>query len=150
MMKSTGVLRYDHTIEYGWRLVLDIDPGIGMFYRSLIPKSRPANPQAAKQHITIVRAQKPPKIEAWGRYEGEKVEFYYDPYIHEGSVYWFLDCYSLRLEEIALELGLSLLNQKPPVDGFNKIFHTTIANKKIVVQQDRKRKRMPRSGTEKS
>jgi hypothetical protein len=138
--KSTGVLRYERPEGYGWRLVLEIDPGIGLFYRSLIPKWKTANTQAARQHITIVRAAKPPKTKAWGKYEGERVEFWYDPYLHEGSVYWFLDCYSQRLEEIALELGLPLLNQgREPAKGFKKIFHTTVANKKALAQQDRKR-----------
>ena len=141
MFKSIGTLRYDRPDGYGWRLVLEIDPGISMFYRSLIPKWLPANPQATKPHITIVRAAKPPKPGAWGKYEGEKIEFFYDPYIQQGGAYWWLNCFSKRLDEIAEELGLSLANPyyTPPA-GYGKVWHTTIANVKQIVQQERKRK----------
>ena len=143
MIKSIGTLRYDRPDGYGWRLVLEIDPGIAQFYRSLIPKWYTAHSQAAKPHITIVRVAKPPKIEAWGKYEGEKIEFYYDPYIHQGGFYWWLNCYSKRLEEIANELGLVFIDHPgfaKPMKGYKKVWHTTLANQKPIVMQDRKRK----------
>ena len=68
MIKATGVLRYSRTENYGWRLVVDIDPGISMFYRSLIPKwlgrSTLDSPvlnygTRAKPHVTVVRRDKP-------------------------------------------------------------------------------------------
>ena len=143
MIKSTGILRYDRPNGYGWRLVLDIDPGIALFYRSLIPKWYTANSQAAKPHITIVRAAQPPNTKAWGKYQGEKIDFYYDPYIHQGGAYWWLNCYSKRLDEIAQELGLSLVNPffDPPARYGKKVWHTTIANTKQIVKQERKQKR---------
>lgn len=142
MIKSIGTLRYSRPDGYGWRLVLEIDPGISDFYRSLIPKWFTANPQASRPHITIVRVAKPPKTKAWGNYEGEKIEFYYDPYIHQGGAYWWLDCFSKRLDEVAEELGLSLTNPfyDPPAGYGRKVWHTTIANIKKIEQQDRKRK----------
>jgi hypothetical protein len=145
MHKGTGVLRYSHTDRYGWRLVLDIDPGISLFYRSLIPKWKTANPQAAWPHITIIRREQPFNTTAWGRYEGEVVEFLYDPYIEtDGHKYWWLNCYSKRLEEIAAELGVQFIvhpGYAKPVKGFRKVWHTTIANMKPIVMQERKRKK---------
>lgn len=147
MIKSIGTLRYSHSKEYGWRLVLDIDPGISMFYRSLIPKWYSINSQAAKPHITIIRRQRPNRTEPWGRYEGEKIEFQYDPYIHtDGKTYWWLNCYSARLEEIAEELGMELVNYIEPVKGYKKVWHTTIANMKQIHMAPRKRKSQKKSG----
>ena len=142
MIKSVGTLRYTRTPQYGWRLVLEIDPGISMFYRSLIPKWYEVNGQAARPHITLVRRAKPANTEPWGQYEGERVEFEYDPYIHtDGKTYWWLNCYSERLEQIAEELGMPLTNYTKPAKGYKKTWHTTIANQKQIVMQDRKRGR---------
>lgn len=141
MIKSIGTLRYTRPDGYGRRLVLDIDPGISLFYRSLIPKWFQANSQAARPHITVVRATKPPNTRVWGKHEGEKIEFYYDPYIHQGGAYWWLNCYSKRLDEIAEELGLSLVNLHNPPSGYGRrVWHTTIANTKQIEQQERKRR----------
>lgn len=141
---ATGILRYSRPDGYGWRLVLEIDPGISAFYRSLIPKWFTANPQAAFPHITIVRRGRPKDTRAWGRYEGERVTFEYDPYIQtDGHKYWWLNCYSHRLEEIADELGLEFIDHPgyaKPVKGYRKVWHTTIANMKTIVMQERKRK----------
>lgn len=148
MIKSIGTLRYSHSKEYGWRLVLDIDPGISMFYRSLIPKWYSVNSQAAKPHITLIRRQRPINTEPWGRYEGEKIEFEYDPYIHtDGKTYWWLNCYSTRLEEVAEELGMEFVNYIEPVKGYKKVWHTTIANMKPIHMAERKRKSPKGSGS---
>jgi hypothetical protein len=133
---SVGTLRYSYDPKYGYRLALDIDKGIGLFYKSLIPRWFQVNGQKYDPHITVVRYEVPPNLEAWGKYEGERVEFLYDPYIFKGTQYWWLDCFSKRLEEIREELGLPLPPASPssdfrqPIDGFSKVFHTTIANHK--------------------
>lgn len=139
----TGVLRYSRPDGYGWRLVLEIDPGISAFYRSLIPKWEVANPQAARPHITVIRRDRPKDTEAWGRYAGEVVQFEYDPHIEtDGHRYWWINCYSHRLEEIAKELGVTFGRDRyaKPVEGYDKVWHTTIANMKPITMQERKRK----------
>lgn len=129
--RSVGTLHYEHIPGYGYRLVLNIDRGITLFYKSLIPKWFQVNGQRYEPHISVVRNEVPTKLEAWGKYEGEKVEFLYSNYIHQGQDYWWLDCFSKRLEEIREELGLP--NEAPfhqPIEGYQKVFHTTIANNK--------------------
>ena len=134
--RSIGTLHYDHVPGYGYRLVLNIDKGIGLFYKSLIPKWFKATGQRYHPHITVVRNETPTNLEAWGKYEGEKVEFLYDPYIFKGTQYWWLDCFSKRLEDIREELGLSVdavslpAEFRQPIEGYRKVFHTTIANHK--------------------
>ena len=132
MIKLTGKLHYDHTPEYGFRLVLEICPGIPMFYRWLIPKWFSVNGLRAKAHITVVRREKPANLKAWGKYEGEIVEYEYDPDLQtDGKLYWWLNCYSHRLEEIAEELGMApFVNFTRPAKGYRKVWHTTVANMK--------------------
>ena len=86
-------------------------------------------------HISVVRKEEPIHVEYWGRYEGQEVEFRYGHKIYHGEVYWWLNCWCERLEEIRLELGLPVDSPytRPP-DGFAKTFHTTVANSKQLVQ----------------
>ena len=136
LFRSVGTLHYDHVPGYGYRLVLNIDKGIGLFYKSLIPKWFQVNGQRHDPHISIVRNEIPVNLEAWGKYEGEKIEFLYDSYLFKGTKYWWLDCFSTRLEEIREELGLSIdssalpAGYRTPLEGFRKVFHTTVANHK--------------------
>jgi hypothetical protein len=77
----------------------------------------------------VVRPEKeiPPLIRYWGDYEGEEVEFIYDPYPLEGNGYYWLNCWSKRLEVIREELGLPNVSKYSLMPaGFNKTFHTTI------------------------
>lgn len=130
MYKSTGILRYA-TGNAGVKLIVEVDPGITAFYKSLIPKYYVANPQKYAPHISVVRKELPPRMDVWGKYEGQPVDFYYDGIVREGTVYWWLDTYSVKLEEIRLELGLPVSSPYTlPPEGFSKCFHTTLANKK--------------------
>jgi hypothetical protein len=126
--KSTGILEYGEG-NSGLKLILKIDPNIYFFYRSLIPKYVGLNPQKYEPHISVVRKEIPLNMNFWGKYEKEKVEFEYNSYIHHGEVYYWINAFSKRLEEIRLELGLSLLNKYGEApEGFNKIFHITVGN----------------------
>ncbi len=128
---STGILRYGSD----YRLVLAADQGIVEFYRSLIPKAYYVQPSRWRAHITVVRTGKevPEILDVWGRYEGEEVEFVYSPEIHEGEVYFWLNVFCKRLEDIRKELGLSVVSRYTlPPEGFTKCFHMTIGNKKIL------------------
>jgi hypothetical protein len=134
LIKSQGVLHYFRGETGGYKLELSICKGIGLFYRSLIPKWYPVRGQRYEQHISVVRKETPKDLRAWGKYEGEIVEFYYDPEdVCSSDIYWWLNCYSKRLEEIRAELGLEpkWSATKPP-EGFGATFHTTIGNMKDV------------------
>lgn len=124
--KSVGVLRYS-----GLNLRLDVDQGIVELYRALVPKSIVLNRQAYRAHISVVRHEIPPKMEFWRRHEGEKIEFFYNPHVYNGKVYYWLNAFCTRLEEIRLELGLPVSSQYTlPPEGFVKCFHITLGNQK--------------------
>lgn len=56
-------------------------------------------------HITVVRKEVPPKMDVFGKHEGELVFFEYDTEIHHDETYYWLNAYSKRLEDIREELG---------------------------------------------
>jgi hypothetical protein len=130
--KSNGILHYR---KEGTSLgvSVSVDQGISEFYRSLIPKYLPSNRQKYPAHITVVRIhkEKPKNMGSWGKYEGKKINFQYSSYVHDGSVYWWLNAFSVELEEIRRELGLPVTSEytRPP-EGFIKCFHITLSNKK--------------------
>lgn len=127
--KSIGVLRYENAKNYDYKLALYIDPEISRYYRALIPKWIKSSPQMYPPHISIVRKEIPPNLEFWGKYEGKKIEFEYEPVIKFGRVYCWLDCFCNRLEEIRLELGLPVDSRYTlPPEGFRKCFHSTLGN----------------------
>jgi len=133
LIQSSGILTYQG--EYCVKLL--IDQNILNYYFSLIPKYFNAQKQAWPAHITVVREKKgleieiPKSFEPLGKYEGEKIDFCYRPVIIWENAYFWLNCYSARLEEIRRELGLPTKSQiTTPPEGFNKTFHSTVGNKK--------------------
>lgn len=127
--EATGQLQYSKD----WRLVVRVDQGTADYYRSLIPKWQPCQRPRWPAHITVVRQEKetPVHKEHWWKYNHQEVKFIYSPYIHQGTVYYWLNAYCKRLEEIRVELGLPVHSQYTlPPEGFKKNFHITIANMK--------------------
>jgi hypothetical protein len=131
LYESVGTLNYKHEEGYGYRLVVDIDPEISRYYRSLIPKWHSFNSQMYSPHISVVRHETPARLEFWEKYQGDAIQFVYSNVIQRGEVYWWLNVFSKKLEEIRIELGLPVDSPytRPP-DGFEKCFHTTLANSK--------------------
>jgi len=131
--KSKGTLRYSHTGDAGFKLVLEVDPGIASFCRSMMPKYITLNPQRYAPHISVVRHEHSVNMEYWGKYEGQQVEFEYTNYVHNGRVYWWINAFSTRLEEIRAELGLTVHDKyTQPPDGYTKCFHITLGNTKPI------------------
>lgn len=133
LYKSTGVLNYSNS--NGYRLALDIDQGIADFYRNLIPKHIQINRPRWPAHTTVVRAEKeiPKNLDVWGKYQDQSIDFWYSPTIHHGKIYFWLNTFCVRLEDIRRELGLPVVSQYTlPPAGFTKCFHMTIANQKTV------------------
>ena len=129
MYISTGQLHYSLGAYH--RLVVNIDPEIGRYYRSLFPKYVQINSPLYPAHISVVRHEIVPNLSLWGKYEGEPIVFCYDGAIHSNGTYYWLDCFCRRLEEIRQELGLVVesLYTTPP-EGFLKVWHTTLGNTK--------------------
>lgn len=124
LFTSVGFLHYEEN-----KAIVEVDQGIVDFYRFLIPKYYYAKPQKYKAHISVVRKETPPNMQCWGKYEGEQIEFHYSNIIHYDNVYFWLNAFCKRLEEIRLELGLPVSSPYTlPPAGFDKCFHISVAN----------------------
>lgn len=126
---STGILHYSDGSE-GPRLVVEVDPGIVDFARSLVPPSVKLNRQRYDPHITVVRKEDIPNLAEWGRYDGESLLFRYDSRVQAGHTYWWLRAWSDELVEVRRSLGLPDLSWgcRPPDN--EDCFHITIGNTK--------------------
>lgn len=132
LLESKGVLRYK-IVDVGYRLVVEADQQLADYYRALIPKYKNVNRQRYGAHISVVRKETPVNLDFWGKYEGLEIDFLYDTEVKWGTVYYWINCFSKKLEEIRTELGLPVSSQytRPP-DSFIKCFHLTIGNSKSV------------------
>jgi hypothetical protein len=125
LFKSIGKLRYGYS-----NLVLDVDQEIVRYYRALLPKTIRTNSQMYDAHISVVRKEEP-NMAFWRKYEGELVEFQYSHEVRNGTLYYWVDAFSKRLEEIRAELGLPVHSPYiTPPEGFLHTFHVTIGNTK--------------------
>lgn len=132
LIKATGTLHYYRGANGGYKLEVRLCKGIGMFYRSLIPKWFNVLGQRYEQHISVVRKETPKNLKAWGIHEGKTVTIWYDPEnICHNDTYWWLNVFSLDCERLREELGLKpKWSDTPPLPGFGATFHTTLGNTK--------------------
>lgn len=131
LYNSIGVLKYDVISDYGYRLVLEIEQDIVDYYYSLIPKYYEVKSQQYKAHISVVRKETPSNLYYWGKYQDRSINYSWSPTIYYEYPYWWLDCFSLELEEIRKELGLWYQGKYTiPPKPYNKFFHCTVANNK--------------------
>jgi hypothetical protein len=127
MFTSTGILKY-HVNPY--KLIVEVDQGISDYYRSTIPKYFKTNKQLYPAHISVVRKEIPPNLDAWNKYQDKEIEFYYEHYVYSDNTYWWINIFCNELEFIRQELGLPIasgITRSP--DGKHK-FHMTIGNTK--------------------
>ncbi len=129
LYKGTGKLRYGNK-----SLILDTDQGIVDYYKAMIPKYyTDITRQRHPAHISVIRNEVIPTMGLWRKYEDEIVDFEYSGFIRNGEIYWWLDAFSVRLEEIRAELGLYVVDQfTTPPSGYLKTFHITLGNWKHV------------------
>lgn len=127
MFRSSGQLRYSMG-THGPRLVLEIDPQITDYARSLFRLHRPINKPRYPAHITLVREETIPHPALWGKREGETVWFNYDSAIRTDETYCWLRVWSEELLRVRTDLGLPPLSWgcRPPTG--EDCFHTTIGN----------------------
>ena len=113
MFQATGRIRYsEHKEDAKWWMVVDCDPEIGKYYRSLFAIThyhcktlfRPA----WEAHISVIRGEKPPndKCHLWRKYDGQLVKYYYDSQARGDDVYVWLDVECDFLLDIREEMGL--------------------------------------------
>lgn len=128
MFQSSGVVHYDTDNVQHPKLVVLVDTELARYYRSLLPKSIKINLPLYAPHISVVRKEAVVS-DKWGIYEGRQIQFYYDGVVHMGTVYCWLNIFSVELEAIRLELGLPVHSPYTlPPEGFKKCFHCTLGN----------------------
>lgn len=127
---SKGILRYEIVPGYGYRAVVEIDEEISNFARALIPKSIRWNRPLYAPHISVIRKETPRNLYVWGAYQGEEIPFEYDSTLFNDATYWWLRCWSRRLETIREELGLPTHTSYTRAPDGAQCFHTTVANTK--------------------
>lgn len=129
LYQSTGTLRYS---DSPYKLVVEADPQLAAYYRALVPRWIDLCAPRYPAHVTVVRNEDSVILEAWRRHEGEQIEFEYSPVVRFGEIYYWLDVFCVRLEEIRRELGLLATSRftRPP-DGYSRWFHLTIGNLKV-------------------
>lgn len=136
-MKSRGTLRYSPKLNGSlerrdggstkWWLVIDVDPGIGKYYRELFSMYRfrtcKIQRPAWEAHISVIRDEEPADEYKpfWEKYNGCEVDFDYDPLnVGQNEIYvWFGVRCDFALD-IRTELGL-------PRDPYFPL-HLTIGN----------------------
>ncbi len=130
LYKAKGTLHYS---EGKW-LKLHVPHSIILYYKWWINKALHVKVSTPTHgaHITVVtgkcnpitRVPYEPIVDKknWGKYENQSVSFTYDPYIHEGDVYFWTTVYSEELGDIREELGLPRERYHP--------YHITVGNKK--------------------
>ncbi len=130
LFESKGFLHYECD-RSGYKLHLIIDKDIVNYYYSLAPKYLNLKRQAFRPHISVVRNEQIPNLHLWGKHEGKSVDFVYSSNIYYSDIYFWMDCFSLQLEEIRRELGLTQrfkFDVVPP--PYTQLFHITIGNLK--------------------
>ncbi len=127
MFRSIGTFQYGP----GIRAVLWVDQELADYYRRLIPKYHYAQKPMYPAHITVVRTAKetPTKMDAWGKYEGEQIEFDYQDEVLNDGTYFYLRVKSERLGDIREELGLPRY-RFGDLGADMKCYHVTVANMK--------------------
>lgn len=127
MYTSSGVLVYSQNPT---KLIVEVDSEIARYYYSLVPKYVKLNKPMFTAHISVVRNIEPPNMQFWGKYQGVLIEFQYESFIYNDELYYWLNVYSLELEEIRMELGLKPFGDVTwSPDGRHK-FHMTVGNLK--------------------
>ena len=131
----TAIGRYDYSRPDGeYRLTLELGWDFGAYYRALMPKSWHVQAPRWKPHVTVVRPHKerPKDLRAWGKYQGKKIRFHYDPEIRVDKTYYWINVWCDELADVRKELGLPPKNRwtRPPSGDFKECFHSTIGNMK--------------------
>ena len=81
-------------------------------------------------HISVVRNEVPPNLNMWGKYQGVKISFEYEPFIYGDELYYWLNAYSSILEDVRVELGLPNISDITVSPDRKCKFHITIGNTK--------------------
>jgi hypothetical protein len=127
--KSKGKIRYSPDTRKNdnkWWVILDCQVDIGKYYRNLYElstfKTQKLRVPSWKEHITIVRNEKPLNEDAWRLYNNKKVEFEYSTIPRWNDQYYWLDVRCDFFYQLRVELGL----MKEPEIPFHLTFGTKL------------------------
>ena len=134
-MRSSGILRFSPELRPGshqrrdggssrWWLIIDCDPELGRYLRHLYllaqHRTRSLQNPLWGPHISVIRDEAPADPAVWGRGDGERVEFDFDPAVRETNGFFW--CPVECAAALALRAGLGLAREpQPPL-------HLTIGN----------------------
>ena len=133
LLKGWGVFNYQ-LIDGLYRLVVEVDPGIVVYYRALLPKNVRLNRQKYPPHISVVRETHIPVQSYWNKHNGAAFIFDYSVEIQNNDTYYWLELSSApQLGSIREEMGLdrSSWYTRPP--NGRDCFHITIGNTKPLI-----------------
>jgi hypothetical protein len=123
LLKSKGVLTYNpnrgkRDRDRHWRAILDCDHGLVYYYHWWVKKHLDvyAVLPSVRAHLTLVKWE-PPYSTAWGYRDNEKFEFTYEPVVHQGQGFYWLNVQCSALSDVMVALGF------PPKERF----HLTVA-----------------------
>lgn len=127
LFEISGKLDYS-VVAGGFRLVADMDVKFAHYYYSLLPKYLRVVKTGYSPHVTIVRFRiDSPVLDNWGKRQGQIVKMMYWPVIRNDEKFFWLDMFSLELEEIRQELRLPLPGQRKPSNPmYLRTFHMTL------------------------
>lgn len=126
MFTSTGIVKYRS--DDGLWVTVEVDQQLANYYLSLIPKYYKVIKPRWPAHVTVARPEEDlSNLDNWGIHEGESVQFVYDPTILEEKGFWWFNLWCKEMENIRLELGLSIKSRITiPPPGYTKCFHCTV------------------------
>lgn len=118
-LKGYGWLEYNPTRREikkiraadDWWLTLTIPGDVCKYYVWWMQKEKGISLQLPvwRPHITILNGRKPVSVDKqhlWKKYQGEKINFEYQPNIEQNWKFWSLPVRSNRIHEIRKELGV--------------------------------------------
>jgi hypothetical protein len=95
-----------------WWLIIQCEADIGRYYRSqfnFFNRAKDVKLQAPawESHISVIRGEEPQHPELWGSWDGQQVEFSYDPQLQTNEEYFWLNVECPAALDIREKLGLS-------------------------------------------
>jgi hypothetical protein len=127
---SSGPLRYSYEPDYGYKLIVEVDPEIARLARWFVPKHIDLLKPRYAPHITVVRREVPTQLDKWGLYEGRIVAFKYETFARNDETYWWLRVFSDDLAEVRRELGLAGYGRTSMAPDLKRCYHMTFGNMK--------------------
>ena len=129
LFTSTGTLVT--SVDRGnYKLIVEIDPEISNYYRSLIPKYCRVNRQRYAPHISVVRDEEIRYWSEWNGLQGKVITFWYVGIIHSDETYFWLEVNSWDLQDLRVKLGLTSTSRITRSPDGNHSFHITLGNVK--------------------